>query len=126
MKDSATYIDLMIAACQKIADFTGGLDKTTFLYQEMAQSAVIMQLQVLGEMAKKLDETTKQEIKAPWSMIIGLRNIISHDYFALDLMSVWNIAVVNVSDLESKLHAYLKKHNLKYLPPFSDTTPLMG
>ena len=125
MKDSNAYIDLIIAACKKISEFIAGLDEPAFLKQSMAQSAVIMQMQVIGEMTKKLDEKTKNEIDAPWKMIIGLRNIISHDYFLLELGTIWNIASQNIPDLEAKLHAYLGAHDTSYVPPFDDTTPLM-
>ncbi len=47
-----------------------------------------MQLQIIGEMAKKLDENSMREIDVPWKMIIGLRNMISHDYFLLELNTI--------------------------------------
>ena len=125
MKDNNVYIDLIIAACEKASEYIAGLDEPTFLLDSKTQSAVIMQLQVIGEVAKKLDETTKSEIDAPWKMIVGLRNIISHDYFRLELGTVWKIASYNITDLEAKLHAYLAAHNTAYVPPFDDTTPLM-
>ncbi len=126
MKDNAAYIDLMIAACQKIVAYTSGVDEERFVKESMVQSAVIMQLQVIGEMGKKLDEASKKGIDVPWEMIIGLRNIISHDYFSLELSGIWGIVSVHIPDLESKLHRYLQDRGLTYLPPFGDTTPLMG
>ena len=126
MKDSNAYIDLIIAACKKASEYIAGLDETTFLLDSKTQSAVIMQLQVIGEVARKLDEKTKSEVDAPWKMIIGLRNIISHDYFLLELGTIWKIVSHNIPDLETKLHAYLVAHNTAYVPPFDDTTPLMG
>src|SRR3989344_5169278 len=117
MKDNNVYIDLIIAACKKISEYTAGLDETAFLNQSIVQSAVLMQLQIVGEIAKKLD--------APWKMIVGLRNLISHDYFALELGTIWKIAATDIPDLEEKLHAYLKTLGTSYVPPFGDTTPLM-
>jgi uncharacterized protein with HEPN domain len=125
MKDNNVYIDLIIAACQKISKYISGLDESAFLEQSMIQSAVLMQLQVVGEMAKKLDEATKAEIEVPWKMIVGLRNLISHDYFMLELATIWKIVATDIVDLEEKLHVYLKSQGTSYLPPFSDTTPLM-
>ncbi len=126
MKDSNAYIDLIIAACKKITEYISGLDAEGFLGASMVQSAVIMQLQVIGEMAKKLDAGAKDEIDAPWKMIVGLRNIISHDYFLLEIGTIWNIATLNIPALEEKLHAYLHARGTSYVPPFDDTTPLMG
>ena len=125
MKDNNVYIDLIIAACQKISKYISGLDEPAFLEQSMIQSAVLMQLQVVGEMSKQLDEETKSEIGAPRKMIVWLRNLISHDYFMLELTTIWKIVSEDIVDLEEKLHAYLKAHGTSYMPPFSDTTPLM-
>ena len=125
MKDNNVYIDLIIAACKKISEYTAGPYQPTFLKQSLVQSAVLMQLQIVGEIAKKLDEKTTREIDAPWKMIVGLRNLISHDYFALELGTIWKIAATDIPALEEKLHAYLKTLGTSYLPPFGDTSPLM-
>ena len=125
MKDSNAYVDLIIAACKKVSEYIAGLDEKKFRQHSMAQSAVIMQLHIVGELAKKLDKKTRDEVEVPWKMIVGLRNIISHEYFLLELGTIWNIASRNIPELEEKLHHYLKAHGTAYMPPFSDTTPLM-
>jgi len=125
MKDNNVYIDLIIAACKKISEYTTGLDESAFLKQSIVQSAVLMQLQIVGEIAKKLDGKITSEIDVPWKMIIGLRSLISHDYFALQLGTIWKIAAGHIPILEEKLHAYLKTQGTSYIPPFGDTTPLM-
>lgn len=124
MKDNNAHVDLLIAACKKIIEFTQPFDKQAFLLRSIVQSAVIMQLQVIGETAKKLDQATLTAIEAPWKMIIGLRNVIAHNYFMLDLESIWNVATHDVPDLEAKLHAYLASKGTSYLPPWSDTSSL--
>lgn len=126
MKDSNVYIDLIISACKKVSEYIAGLDEAAFLEQSIVQSAVLMQLQIVGEVAKKLEEETTGEIDAPWKMIVGLRNLISHDYFSLELGTIWKIAAVDIPDLEKKLHAYLHAHGTSYMPPYSDKSPLMG
>src|SRR3989338_5351474 len=106
MKDGNVYIDLVIAACKKISEYTAGLDEAGFFEQSIVQSAVIMQLQVIGEMAKKLGAKTKGEIDAPWKMIIGLRNIISHNYFSLELGTLWKIASTVIPFTSKTIHPY--------------------
>ena len=125
MKDANAYVDLIIAACKKVSEYIAGLDEKKLLQHSVAQSAVIMQLHIVGELAKKLDKKTREEIEVPWKMIIGLRNIISHEYFLLELGAIWNIASRNIPELEEKLHQYLKARGTAYMPPFSDETPLM-
>ena len=125
MKDNKVYIDLIISACKKISEYIEGLDQAAFLKRSLVQSAVIMQLQVAGEEAKKLDEQTKSQIDVPWKMIVGLRNIIAHEYFLLEVQTIWKIASADIPALEQKLHEYLQTQGTSYVPPFGNTSPLM-
>lgn len=108
-KDPKAYIDLIIAACEKITSYIDGVTEETFAQSSMMQSAVILQLQVIGETAKKIDESTRRHIDAPWSMIIGLRNIIAHEYFMLELATIWRIASRDVPDLEKSFMRILRR-----------------
>ena len=64
-----------------------------------------MQLQVIGELAKKVPEETKSAINIPWKNMAGFRDMISHDYFGLDLFTVWH----TVEDSAPKAEAELRK-----------------
>lgn len=58
--------------------------------------ACIMRLQVIGETIKSIDDKTHQGLltnypQTPWRKIIGLRNIISHEYANIDYDIIWTI-----------------------------------
>ncbi|MFA6405076.1 MAG: DUF86 domain-containing protein [Candidatus Paceibacterota bacterium] len=89
-KNDKAYLLLMLDAIAKIKDFTNGMLFDNFSKDGKTQSAVIMQLQVIGELAKKVPEKIKSGINIPWKNMAGFRDMISHDYFGLDLMSVWH------------------------------------
>jgi uncharacterized protein with HEPN domain len=125
MKDSRAHIDLAISACKKVSEYLEGITESAFATDSKTQSAVIMQLQIIGELAKNIDDGTKANIEAPWKMIIGLRNMISHAYFMLELETIWKIASEDVPMLEKTLLKYLEKEGTEYIPPLSDTTPLL-
>jgi uncharacterized protein with HEPN domain len=52
---------------------------------EVVQSAVIMQLAVIGELSKRLSEEFRTRVSLPWKQIAGFRDRAVHDYFQLDL-----------------------------------------
>jgi uncharacterized protein with HEPN domain len=56
---------------------------------EVVQSAVIMQLAVIGELSKRLSEEFRTRVSLPWKQIAGFRDRAVHDYFQLDLEFVW-------------------------------------
>jgi len=61
------------------------MDLGHFLVDEKTQSAVIMQLIVIGELVKKLPESVKTQIDLPWKPIAGFRDLAVHEYFELEL-----------------------------------------
>ncbi len=59
MKEHDITLDLMLQASQKVASFLSGYDFPKFSVDEKTQSAIIMQLVIIGELAKKLPEELK-------------------------------------------------------------------
>lgn len=55
-----------------------------------------MRLQTIGETVKNIDNLTNHELLinyagTPWRSIIGLRNIISHEYLSIDPEEIFKI-----------------------------------
>ena len=57
---------------------------------ELLQVWMVHHLQIIGEASAQLSkEFKKKHSDIPWQQIIGLRNIIVHEYFAIDLDEIW-------------------------------------
>jgi uncharacterized protein with HEPN domain len=62
----------------------------TFLQVRQIQHAVLFNLQIIGEASNRLDRTLREQYPSvPWSKAIGMRNVIAHGYFSLNLEIVW-------------------------------------
>ena len=107
MKRDKENLELITGACLKIYQFLGGASKEEFLKDEKTQSSVILQLIIIGELAKKLSEESKSKIDLPWRLIAGFRDLAVHEYFELDLSQVWETATQNVPDLAKKIKKYI-------------------
>lgn len=106
-KDNTAYLRLMLDSFAKINRFTKGMTFEDFSTDEKTQSAVIMQLQVIGELAKKVPENFKESIDVPWKNMAGLRDLVSHDYFGLDLNVIWHTVKDSVPETEKNIKKYL-------------------
>ena len=58
--------------------------------------ACILRIQVIGETIKSIDDKTRGNLfslypEIPWKKIIGLRNIISHEYANIDYDVIWGV-----------------------------------
>ncbi len=108
-KEHDITLELMLGASQKLADFLFGFDLDKFLLDPKTQSATIMQLIVIGELAKKLPEEVKNKIDLPWKLMAGFRDFAVHEYFELDLRQIWDTASQDVPLVKQKLEAFLPK-----------------
>jgi len=99
------YIDRIIKYAKKIGRYMEEVDTfTDFENNDEKVDAVILNLEQIGETAKKLSNATKQNYpNIHWPSIIGLRNMISHEYEGIRLNIIYDIATVNIPELLSKL-----------------------
>ena len=64
--------------------------KKEFEKDELLQIWIIHHLQIIGEAATRIsEEFRKTYSEIPWSQIIGMRNILVHEYFGIDTEIVW-------------------------------------
>jgi len=108
-RDFETYLEDICEAIQKIQAYTAEMTQEEFEQDPKTVDAVLRNLEVMGEAAKGVPETTRSEHpEVEWRKITGLRDLIIHRYFGIDLEVVWDT-------LQNKLPALLDKvcHILK-------------
>lgn len=93
------YLWDMRKAAQLVAKFLQGVTYNRFVSDEMMQSAVERQLEIIGEAARRVTLDFQQEHpEIPWRSIIGLRNILIHEYGEVKLDRVWLIAATRIPE----------------------------
>ncbi len=61
-------------------------------------------LEIIGEAARNLDiEFQKQNNTIPWNVIIGLRNVVIHDYMDIDINIIWQIITHDLKPLQNQI-----------------------
>lgn len=107
-KDNTIYFKLMLDSIKKINSYTKNFNFKKFQKDGKTQSAVLMQFQIIGELSKKIDKKTKDTIDLPWKQIAGFRDMISHDYFSLDIAFAWETIKTDLKELNTKIKKHLK------------------
>lgn len=107
-KDGTAYLRLILESFDKIKGYIGEMSYDSFAKDGKTQSAVIMQLQVIGELAKTVPEEIKKSIDIPWKEISGLRDLIAHQYFRLDIQTIWHTTQESVPPVQEKIRKYLQ------------------
>ncbi|QWB99567.1 DUF86 domain-containing protein [Mycoplasmatota bacterium] len=99
------YIERLIKYCDKINEYMKPVKSfNEFISKPEKVDAVILNLEQIGETAKKLSKETKEEyFEINWSSIIGLRNMISHEYEGIRLEIIYEIATRHIDGLKGYL-----------------------
>jgi uncharacterized protein with HEPN domain len=101
IKDDLAYIDHILDCIRKINEFSSGLSLKDFKTNELAQDAIIRNIEIIGEASKKISKDTKKAYyKIPWKEIAGMRDKLIHDYLGVDVVVVWKTIHQDIQILE--------------------------
>lgn len=95
--------DILIAA-RHVQRFVEVVTREEFEVDVMRQSAVIRQLEIVGEAAKQVSPAFRDAHPGiPWRGMAGMRDVLIHAYRNVDLPEVWKVATTAVPDLIAAL-----------------------
>lgn len=111
-RDPRLYCEDILESGNAILEFVEGITFEAFCADRKTYSAVIREFEIIGEAVGKLPESfRKRRPDVEWQDIKDFRNLLSHEYFGVDLEIVWNVikedlvillgAVENILDEES-------------------------
>ena len=105
MKDDAVYLQHILECIERIAQYTQA-GRAAFLASTLIQDGVLRNLQTLGQSAGRLSEplrTAHPEVE--WKSIVGLRNVLVHDYLGVNIARIWEVVAHDLPDLKGKVTA---------------------
>ncbi len=109
MRKEKLYINDIQESLEKIARYTKGLSFEDFSKNEVLIDAIVARFIVIGEAASHLTENTRHQFPdIPWRKIIGLRNLVVHEYFKIDLPILWKIISVDLPTTKAQLDSIIE------------------
>ncbi len=107
--DPSIYFEHILEAIEAIESYSQGLTKSDFLQSPITQDAVLRRLEIIGEAARNIPPSIKQKERSiPWDDIVAMRNILTHEYFGVDLEVVWKTVKYDLPSLRRIVEKLLK------------------
>lgn len=108
-RDESLLYDIVYSA-NRIIDYTIGLKRETFEDDEQLQDAVIRRIGIIGEAARLLSAEFKESVPGvEWADIVGMRNVLIHDYRHIRMTRVWEVIQKDIPALIDRLEPFLPK-----------------
>ncbi len=110
MRDDRERLFDILEAIERIEKYTSD-GRKTFDDNELIQTWVLHHLQIIGEAVRALSsETTDSSSEIEWTRIIGMRNILVHNYFSIDTDIVWAVIESDLQILKTKIQSFLDEN----------------
>ena len=106
------FLQDILDAGESILSYVQGITFEQFERDRMRYSAAIREFEIIGEAVGKLPAQLKDCFPSvPWQDIKDFRNLLTHEYFGVDLQIVWNTIQY---DLPQLLSAVRTMNNFHY------------
>ena len=108
--DESVYVQHIFDVLIRIEEYLQGIDEQSFLKNNLVQDGVIRQIEIIDEATKRLSfELRSKYFNIPWEDIAGMRDKLIHDYFGVDIETVWLTAKEDIPILKSEIERILNE-----------------
>lgn len=109
-RDFMLYLDDIVESIKNIFLYIGDMDYKTFAADQKTVDAVVRNLEIIGEASRNLPAEQKQSMNnIEWKKIVGLRNMLVHEYFGINKQIVWDIVQTKLLTLKSTCEKNIEK-----------------
>ena len=103
-RQDALWISDIKEAVARVEAYTEGMAYSEFLADKKTQDAVVRNIGIMGEAAKKVSAEFKRKHKdIAWKAIAGTRNKVVHEYFGVNWSILWDVVKNKLPQLKEQL-----------------------
>ncbi len=103
-KKPKIFIGHILDSIEDIEKYTHHTSKEKFIQMKMMQDAIIRRIEIIGEAVKNIPLTFRKDYPhIPWQDMAGMRDILIHEYFGININIVWKTVQKDIPKLKKEI-----------------------
>jgi uncharacterized protein with HEPN domain len=108
IRDVRLYLDDILESINLINQYLEGVTEEQFHKSKEKQDSVVRRIEIIGEATKSIaNEFKEQNPHIPWQKMAGMRNILIHEYFGINWVTVWKTATQFIPPLKKDIQSLI-------------------
>jgi uncharacterized protein with HEPN domain len=113
-RDYLGFLEDILFSIEKIEKYSKNSNFDDFCKNDMLIDAIVRNFEVIGEAAKNIPNKVKETYpEVEWKKVMAFRNVLIHEYFGIDLESVWDTVKKNIPSLKSEISKIIREEKQK-------------